>query len=256
MDGIFISDWPAFSRFMQEHQGGLWIFRGVSNADHELIPRVGRDVIEGHNKYTLTNEIEIFHRFTLAARPHLNFALLSDMEWLAIAQHHGLPTRMLDWTESPAVASYFAIKDGPQMGMYSGIKGEEFLLSIKNKMNRPPKQGDVVQKPAAIYALPSPINLEDISNVNPFEMDIRAGFRLFRPPHLSRRITVQQGLLTVHPSPTEPLDHIRLEKFIIPPEKFNEFRENLNTVGVNESSMFPDLDGIAKHLGWIYQRGY
>jgi hypothetical protein len=78
---------------------GQWVFRGHSDKKFKLIPSVGRG---GHTSQTDESyERSLFNIFVREAGSHLSPAPESDWEWLAIAQHHGLPTRLLDWSHSP-----------------------------------------------------------------------------------------------------------------------------------------------------------
>jgi hypothetical protein len=93
-------------------------FRGVRRNDYDLIPKIGRLTRPPTSgvrlsPYPIANvdEKKIFDRFKVAARPFLSIVPDNDWDWLALAQHHGLPTRLLDWTTNPLVGLYFAIGD-------------------------------------------------------------------------------------------------------------------------------------------------
>src|ERR1041385_1950582 len=141
-------------------EGGPFTYRGVRNANYKLIPKVGR-----FRAYTKSLEQDILYQFKRHAFPYLEYDLQNDWEWLATAQHHGLPTRLLDWTANPLVAAFFA------------TEGQ--------------KETD-----AAIHVL----NAAYIINVT----KVRSPFRvkkveIFQPTHITRRIAVQAGHFTVHP---------------------------------------------------------
>lgn len=87
---------------------GRWVFRGHSDINFKLIPSVGRGTPTSvdREKY----EKSLFDIFCREVRPYLSTLPRDDWEWLSIAQHHGLPTRLLDWTYNPLVALYFAVE--------------------------------------------------------------------------------------------------------------------------------------------------
>src|SRR5437660_3765861 len=93
---------------------GRWIFRGHSKATFQLIPSVGRNrhPLETREEYE-QRLLDIFRR---EARAHFDRSSMpaSRWEWLSVAQHHGLPTRLLDWTHNPLAALFFAVSKHPK----------------------------------------------------------------------------------------------------------------------------------------------
>ena len=92
--------------------GPVW-FRGQPRCTWGLVPSLAR------NKNTSAAEAALIKRFKQNALTHLSDRPASEWEWMFLMQHYRLPTRLLDWTESPLVALYFAIEQ-PKHKKYDG----------------------------------------------------------------------------------------------------------------------------------------
>lgn len=206
-------------------QRGQWVFRGHSDVRHRLIPSVGRG---GHtSRSTQKYEQSLFHAFKREAGSYLDPLPATEWEWLSAAQHHGLPTRLLDWSHNPLAALYFAVKEAP------GSDGELFALNAPLKAP------------------------ENCVGRSPFKID-RA--LKYYPNIVSPRIRAQEGLFVICPDPETPLDAAlrsdwSLDKLLIPAEAKCRLRYELFRLGVHESSLFPDLDGLSARLKWQHTVG-
>ena len=156
------------------------------------------------------------------ARPYLTHTPATDLEWLAIAQHHGMSTRLLDWSESPLVAAYFATAE-------AGTKGDAVIFGVRDLRTVTLSEE---KKP---FALKSPA--------------------MYWPPHITPRIPAQRSVLTLHPNPTEPFRPIGLERWVIARSACGTIKRVLDACAVNESALFPDIDGLSRYLGWKYKWG-
>jgi len=197
------------------------IWRGVRDAKkHVLIPSVGRRRSRTGGGFP-SYERRLLKMFKEMAVPYLNKMPRNDLEWLIIAQHHGLPTRLLDWSYNPLVAAYFAVE-------------------------RHHDDNSAIY----IYTKESAIDIED--EVDPFS--ITRPFKL-RVPHISKRITAQQSVFTIQPNPRKEFhDPARLHKISINNEAREAIKEQLYRYNIGRASLFPGLDGLAQQLDWVYSK--
>ena len=167
-------------------QRGRWVFRGHSDARFRLVPSVARV------PHTSTNlaafEKSIFKIFRREAESFGANGPHNDWEWLAFGQHHGLPTRMLDWTQNPLVALYFAVAE------FEAFDGELFALATTAQVG-----------PATI-------------NTSPF--GLKRCYKYY-PRIVAPRIRAQEGLFVVFDDPSSPLDeNLRsgwsVRRFLVP----------------------------------------
>jgi type I restriction enzyme M protein len=201
---------------VREYASMSVIYRGVTSSQYELVPKVGRRH-RGEKLLEPKDERIILSHFEQRAIAHLRIVPNNKWGWLFIAQHHGLPTRLLDWSRNPLVAAYFAVVEQ--------------------------HDGD-----SAIYAYRSGRHLQIKTHPDPFEVDHVA--RVV-PNHITVRITVQSGLFTIHPEPARAFADPEISKFVIPAQQRKAIKKTLDKLGINTASMFPDLDGIARHIDWL-----
>jgi hypothetical protein len=227
METLQIQSFQELTRQFLNCSCGHHVFRGVPNNDFRLIPSVGR---VPNWDYT---ERESINKFKLRAINNSSYQPRNDWEWLAIAQHHGLPTRLLDWSTSPLVATYFATI--PQLDGYGAIR------------EGAPNGGAVYIAHFCKY-IDTTIHTEPWSIKEP-------GF--FFPPHIAPRITGQGGLFSIQPNPgiafeldfenegNSALVVTKLE-FLAPVAV--EIQRSLFRLGIRHDMLFPDLDGIATSI--------
>ena len=210
-----------------------YFFRGEGRDYYSLIPKVGR-VGKSLLPLAYYDEKTIFERFKNQAVGLVGSSPLIEWEWVALAQHHGLPTRLLDWSTNPLVALYFAVAE--PMGNVD-LKKEQIAVSTY--------QGD-----AAFYFLTIKSAFIDTSVVRKPLAHKYVG--VFKPPHVTNRIRAQSGVFTIQPDPHEPLNNRlksrAIRKYRIPCAAREEIRRELRLFGVHQASIYPDLDGLAGYL--------
>lgn len=214
-------------------------FRGQRDAAWRLEPNIKR-----HGGAEA--ERALFKRFKQNALSQVPVKPTTEWEWLFIMQHFGLPTRLLDWTESALIGLYFAL-DG--------------------------ESGTNADAPAALWAM-DPIGLnqaskwtglhqadipgfdddEDLSPYLPSQVT-RGGFNLEPVAAIASRnnarIQVQQGVFTIHHKSLDPLDdgarlgHIW--RYIVPAAVISELRKDLEMLNLTRLSLFPELQNVANY---------
>lgn len=211
-----------FAHFVEAEAPQNAIFRGHAKSSWHLIPEVHRGgVISAQNADERVKAEEAmlkdFIRRTRSLLPHLP---RDDWEWLSLARHYGLPTRLLDWTENAAAALFFAV-EYPNGGVDSAVWCSER-----------PNEVDVTK--------------------SPFRVD---NIYLYDPPHIAPRITAQSACVTVHPT-----DYIgrkynwprTLVQLIVPAQARSKIRATLRAHGIHKASLFPEPAGIAEEIRRSY----
>jgi FRG domain-containing protein len=254
-DTLFKDSWSEkLRRFRSD-----FAFRGMSSTEYDLQTSLQRLIGDGTALQTLNStpqklEKAIFRNFRKYAHRDASPGD-SVWSWLAVAQHHGLPTRLLDWTISPYIGLYFATDEIDK----HHLDGVVWALNFREAKKYLPKEiPELLQQEHAFFfdvptlgALAKGLVEFDGLSKEPFPV-------MFEPPALDDRIVSQAGLFSMMSSPTARLDHWlenRPECFyrlIIPSSLKAEVRDKLDMMNLTERLIYGGLDGLSKWLKRYY----
>jgi hypothetical protein len=221
----------------------LW-FRGQRNARWGLQPKIWRP------EFRAAEEAEIRQEFQSRALQMIQGRLPANKwEWYFLMQHYGAPTRLLDWTDNPLIALFFAVLEHP-----GDCDAAVWVLDpwwLNEKMRK---------------GIDGPMEA-DWEEAQPYLPDIEEAFAgskggpsvpaAIDPPHVDRRLAVQQSRFVIFGktkdlartrAAREPARTRRLAKIVIPSVSIQGIVEELENAGFTISVLFPDLEHLSKEL--------
>lgn len=231
-----------------------FFYRGMPSADFELSTSLNRNC--GDKAGVLeTPLLENFIKYVSIEDPTID-----DSIWKAmiIGQHHGLPTRLLDWTHSPLVALHFANTESSLADLESRDCVVWRIDARELNKKLPPKYADALnEKRTFIFSVKL---LSEVTNsVSEYDNDMGdKALVTIEPPSLDQRIVNQYSFFTVLPIGITDLEKYleanteRTVKYVIDRKLRWDLRDILDQLNMNERSIYPGMDGIASWLARHY----
>lgn len=233
-------------------------FRGHHDIKWLLLPKIARhpfipprSIATGPGDNSAERRLFLYFRmhavYLLPAWVLAGEAALVGWKQLFLAQHHGLPTRLLDWTESPLAALFFAVERP------NAAACEESNPAHCEYCEGSGEHDSVVLCLRGIRA----VTVEALASKKENDYPPVYGFNelaVVTPPAIDPRINAQSAIFTIGKDPSKqiagpPEGPVGLA-IRIPHAQRGELRAELNRVGVNRMTLFPDMDGICSHFEW------
>ena len=244
-EALYIDSW---NDQLQRHRSA-YVYRGLENMEYELtttLNRLGESHLEKH----------LLRNFRKYSQKELKSEYTSVWNWLALAQHHGLPTRLLDWTYSPYVALHFATADFNkyhQDGMIWAVNYVDSKSYLPDQLTRV-----IEEEGSHIFTAEM---LEKVASNIPQLGELKKGDYtiFFEPPSIDDRIVNQYAVFSMMSNPNIIISdwlagkEIRHFKIVIPAALKWEIRDKLDQSNINERVLFPGLDGLATWLKRHYR---
>lgn len=235
MEGKTLEEfWSKFFSLAHDSSGGPeMLFRGVTDEAHKLVPSIGRDTCAHTGGDIESLERQLLSEFKRLTVPIIKTAPASEFEWWFLAQHYGLPTRLLDWSSNPLVALFFATeraddKDGAVYFLRHAVTDQYHLLDYRTA-NYTKEAGAA---PAGRFAL----------------QPGQGRVMFVRPRYSDERYMNQRSVFSCQKDPFTPLDLKELKRVIVPGHWKGEIRRRLRTLGISTSYMYPGIAGVASEI--------
>jgi hypothetical protein len=221
---------------------GRWdedaLFRG-QRQDLPLLPRIARP-LDFRPKKRLgiaQTEQSMLADFKSRSVPFLSTEVQGELEWLALAQHHGMATRLLDWTANAMAALWFAV-ERPPAEEKDGTRLDAVVWTVRRRDSD---------------------RIRDEERSSPFVLNRTV---LFQPRHITPRIVAQSGWFSLHAGggggsessfvalEEDPRYALRVRKLHIVSTSFAVIRRQLDVNGTNGAALYADLPSLCRHIDW------
>ena len=218
--------------------GEIFWFRGHSDIDYRLAPSALRygTVKQREQALGLVADMKRFLGMKLTRPPELE----DHLGWMQVAQHYGLPTRLLDWTQNAAVALFFACCDDPDKdGLVVILNPIQLNQAVDPKLPRildSERDGTIIEPYFKLGGRINPSGKRTIA---------------LNPTWNTERIALQHGSFTLHGSRKFELDRAQASSLLYVPilsDHKESVLNELERVGIGEMFIFPEPEHVCRHL--------
>jgi FRG domain len=250
---ITVDSWATFQEVVAGPKYQSWAFRGQAEARWPLYSAISRHLRDYrvHPQAWVEQESRILRIFQRKAHLFLDHVPNEDdaFQWLALMQHHGSPTRLLDFTWSPFVAAFFALERATTAAAVWAV----CIAEIWNTTHKFPKMEKLLTH--------DKLNLRTPGNYERFFLGNTIPFVVYGEPFvMNQRLVAQSGTFIVPGvldlSVEEILSHYpnprrTVVKFVLNTEKIrDEAMDSLYSMNITNATLFPGLDGMARSLAY------
>lgn len=273
---------------MPSTTSNTFLFRGMEDREYKLLPSVYREVKDQVDEATIvnskylssSNEIGILRNFIQDASAYVPQLDTNDIvRWAELAQHHGVPTRFLDWTENPLVALYFACESNKNSDAVVWVLHKRNYLHYANKHdeNRFKWKNQYATNEDAIKALLTVSPSDGVKYSQLWRLPL-----IYTPYYFDHRMSAQASWFMVWGTEKRaleeliddssfmkyepPIDGIRsfgipqeerfIYRFFIHQSEKQMIMRQLDRMGIHAKMLFPGLDGIGKRIERTYRFDY
>jgi len=247
IEDVRLNSWADFAAVADQLEG--WVFRGQPHQDWPLVSSLTRHLARYCPDITLwpLREERAIRVFRRKAHVYLQDAAVldDDLRCLALMQHHGAPTRLVDFTKSPFVAAFFAL-------WHLRADGAVFALNTPALWKAAPRFDPGLNRDT--------IDMRRPGNYQKYFADNSQGLVWFGEPNqMDARLVAQSGILVVPGMLDVPLEQLLanydsseplLRKFILPAHVREEALRALYRMNITAATLFPGLDGLARSIGY------